>query len=109
MFEVEDQPNTAFAYPKVIQHLSAFMIRDAVNDFGINDDGIEDKKIWDEFTDVLDPEQHRESALLIEGNASQAKDNGQSILVDILVKPVSYLIQNFKGTADNFFRFSFKD
>jgi len=109
MFEVEDQPNTAFAYPKVIQHLSAFMIGDAVNDFGINDDGIEDQKIRDEFTDVLPPEQHGKSALLIKGNASQAEGNGQSILVDLLVKPVSYLVQNFKGTANIFFRFGFKD
>ena len=108
MFEVEDQPNTAFAYPKVIQHLSAFMIGDAVNDFGINDDGIEDQKIRDEFTDVLAPEQHGKSALLIKGNATQAEGNDQSILVDLLVKPVSYLVQDIERAAYNSFRFSLK-
>ena len=44
MFEIEDQSDTAFAYTEVIQHLSAFMIGNAVNHFGIHDDGIEDEK-----------------------------------------------------------------
>jgi hypothetical protein len=103
MFEVEDQPDTAFAYPKIIQHLSAFMIGDVVNDLGIDYDGIEDKQIRDEFTDVLLPKQHGKSALLIKGNAIQAKGDAQGILVDLFVKPMSYLVQDIERAADDLF------
>jgi len=101
MFEIEDQSDTAFAYTEVIQHLSAFMIGNAVNHFGIDDDGIEDEKIRVEFTDVHPPKQHGKSALLIKGDATQAKGDSQCILINLLVKPMGYLVQDVERTPNN--------
>ncbi len=40
MFKIEDNTNTEFRYPEIIQHLATFKICNAINCFGVHDHGI---------------------------------------------------------------------
>lgn len=108
MFEVEDKSNAEFGNLEVIDHFAAFYVRDAVDYFGINDDGVERKQVGNEFTYLVPLKQNRKPLLLREWNLRKLERYYQRILVNFLVETVTDFVNHFKRTADNLARLFLK-
>ena len=75
MFEVENNADAELRDAKVIEHFSAFHIRDLIDPLCVHNDGAEGDEIRNEFPHVLAFVEDLESALLIEFDAAELKDS----------------------------------
>src|SRR5215469_1237852 len=103
MLEVQDEANRKFGNAKVIQHLSAFVISNPVNTFWICHYLAKEDQIRDEFPDKLTPVKNLETTLLVKCNVPSLKFDNQRILIKLLVKTMTKLVQHIERTADDRF------
>ena len=86
---------------QVVEHLAEFMIRDAVDDLGIDNDKAEHDQVRDVFPNPHAFVNHIITRLLDVGNATQAELHAERILVGFLHKTVSQGIQNLECATDD--------
>ena len=65
------------------------MIRDSINGFGVDDDFIENNKIWDIFPDFNITIMQRISGLLGKRNVLVVEFHGKSLLIRLFMESVS--------------------
>src|SRR5437660_10903970 len=97
VFEIQDDPNGKSSDPEIIQHLTAFVVGDAVNCLSFDDQFPLDDKIRNVVSDQFALVQHLMPFLLIVGNVTQAELHAQAILINLLVQPVAANVYDLEG------------
>ena len=87
MLKIKNDSYTQLCDSKVVQHQSAFVIRDSVNYLCIHDDGIKRDQVRNKEPDVLSFVEDVEDRLLPKRNASETKLHCQGIFVRLLKQP----------------------
>ena len=101
MLEIEEDTYTKTTDSKVVQHLSAFVVRDTIDNFCVDDNRTERNQIWNEFTDAMAFVINRKARLLLIRYFLQSEFNSQRILVQLFIKPMPQRVQNFKGASND--------
>ncbi len=107
VLEVEKDADPETGDFQVIDHLGFFVVANGLNDFGVDDDGVEHDKVWHVFTHIHGFVNHWKSRLLFVGNASQLKLNYQRILIRLLQQSMSEGVQYLHGATDDLEDFFF--
>ena len=99
--EVEDESNSEFGDPEVVEHLASLEIRDAIDRFCVNDNCVIHDKVGDKFAHMytLVSESHDVVADPAAFLAFEFDD--QRILIRLLVQSMSQLVVNLKRRTDD--------
>src|ERR1051326_118933 len=100
VLEVQDQSHLQLCDPKVIQHLTAFVVGDAINHLRVHDHQAESNQVGNELADFDAAKQNRKPSLLIERNPIQLETDGQRVLVNLFVQPVPDFVENLEGKSN---------
>ena len=104
VFEVQHESDAALRDSEIIQHLAAFVVRDSVYNFYINQNGTKNNKVRDKLPDVHSPKLNGEPALLIERDCVLFEKNSKRILIKLLVQAMPKLVQDLKSEPNNAMR-----
>ena len=84
------------------------MVGDAINDLRIYNHRTKNNQVWNELADFHTAKENWKSPLLVERNAVQSEKNRQRVFVNLLVQPMTELVQNIKRKTDDLFRLGFQ-
>ena len=99
--EIDDEPDAEGCDPEIVQHLTALMVGDAIDDFGVYDNGVLHDQIGHKLRNPLTLVHHREPPLLITPDATEPELDDQGVLVGMFVQTVSNPAQNLDRAADD--------
>ena len=108
VLEIQDQPNSKSCDPKVVYHLSTFVIGDLIDHFRVDNHSGICNQVGNELTNRHTFVRHGKPPLLIESNLPASKFNRQSILVNLFNPPVEKLIQHLESAAQDIVRLLFQ-
>ena len=102
MFEIDEQTELQTGHFQVVDHLAAFFISDAFDSFRIDNDLPKADQVRDVRSNNLGLKNNVEWLLLLARNCAKLELNHESILIDLFVKTMSDLVQNFHRTANDY-------
>jgi hypothetical protein len=104
VFEVQDQADSQSSDFEVIQHLAAFFVGDRFDGFCVHDYLAKGDQVGHIKTNRILLVEDIVTTLLFEIDPLQTELHNQGILVNLLVKTVANLIENFKRATDDSMR-----
>ena len=99
--EVEDHTNRQPADAKIVHHLAALEVGDAVDDLRINDHCGEGDEVRHILRDLHRLVEDRKTRLLREREAGLAEFDDERVFVRLLMKPVAKFVENGKRSTNN--------
>ena len=101
VFEIEDEADLEAGDAEVIEHLTEFVVGDAVDDLGVH----HHLAIGDEVGNVLGDldgfVEDREALQLLKRDVAQAELHHQSVFVWFFVQSITNPIQDLQGAVDD--------
>jgi hypothetical protein len=97
LLEVQDEADPELGDSQIIQHQPAFVVTDAINDFGVDDYCVERDQVGNEESDLRAFIIDIKAGLLPEGNSAQLELHYKSVLIRLLYDSVAEPIQNLNS------------